>query len=143
MLATPLDTSMDLLEKIYSLQKESAVSDALIKKDVEHLTENVKTITEKIDTIENRIDRQDVVLTKLADQYNEIKCNKEAIKNLNERLGKVEQKPYENAYCDSEERKKDRTALYRTIRNTAITVFVSGIVGSVTGFIIALAKGAN
>lgn len=143
MLATTLDTSMDLLEKIYSLQKESAVSDALIKKDVEHLTENVKTITEKIDTIESRIDRQDIVLTKLADQYNEIKCNKEALKNIDERLKKVERKPYENAYCDIEERKKDRANLYRTIRNTAITVFISGIVGSVTGFIIAIAKGVN
>ena len=138
------DNTMDLLEKIYSLQKESAVSDAMIKKDVEHLTIQVKTITEKISSIEERIDRQDSVLTKLADQYNEIKSNKEALKNLDERLKKVENKPYENAYCVIEEHKNDRKNVYRTLRNTALTVFVSGIVGAITGFLINLIlKGAH
>ena len=137
------DTSTDLLEKIYDLQKESAVSDAIIKKDVEHLTENVRTINEKMEALEERIDKQDTILSKLADQYDEIKCNKEALKSINERLRKIERKPYDTAFIESEELKTEHKNVYRTIRNTAITVFVSGIVGTLTGFIISLMKGAK
>ena len=69
-----------LLEKIYALQKESAVSDEVIKKDVALVQERVTSVTQDVTELKERMSKQDDILSRLVDQSYQSKTDKAELK---------------------------------------------------------------
>lgn len=136
-------SNSELLEKIYILQQESAVSDEKIKKDVAIVQEKVTSVTQDVTELKDRMSKQDEILARLVDQSYQmsqlserVEQNTQDIKAVDSRVTKLERLPANTALQEKEQTKEEKKKLKNHVRDTVIQVSVTILVSLLIGFVL-------
>ena len=136
-------TNSELLEKIYILQQESAVSDEKIKKDVAIVQEKVTSVTQDVTELKDRMSKQDDILARLVDQSYQmtqlserVEQNTQSIKAVDHRVTVLERLPANTALQESNKVKAEKAKIKNNVRDTVIQVSVTILVSLFIGFVL-------
>lgn len=136
-------SNSELLEKIYILQQESAVSDEKIKKDVAIVQEKVTSVTQDVSELKDRMSKQDDILARLVDQSYQmsqlsehVEQNTQSIKAVDHRVTVLERLPANIALQENNKIKAEKAKIKNNVRDTVIQVSVTILVSLFIGFVL-------